>query len=169
MTPPPMMLTIPHFSLHRYVFMVCTARNCSFPAHSRVGIPQSSVLYGWCVSHAHFRNEPINFPIRLHCYFSLDQNCTSEASCSHLLCFGSHCWAVSQCTSILLLGEAGQEACVSDHSCKWMFSPELISRKPPERWTGWRLGLQDQLLHCIDLFYWWRLTANADMASVEKP
>jgi len=50
MVPPPIMLTMQHFSLHGYEFMVHIARYSSFPVHSRVGIPQSSVLYGFFVS-----------------------------------------------------------------------------------------------------------------------
>lgn len=41
---------------------------------------------------------------------------------------------------------------IRHHSCKQVFSPVLISRKPPERCTGWRTCLQEQLCHCIDHF-----------------
>lgn len=117
MIPLYMMLAIQHFSLHKCTFIIHTAKDCSFPAHSRVG----SLSHLCCIDDVCLKlTLGVNHSISLLVYTDILVyiRSTRLKQVSLLLLFAVlwftpvNSFPVHPC----VLGKTGLEACMTDTS-----------------------------------------------------
>lgn len=117
MIPLYMMLAIQFFSLHKCVFIIHTAKNCSFPAHSRVG----SLSHLCCIDDVCLKlTLGVNHSISLLVYTAIQVyiRSTHLKQVSQLLLFAVLWFTPVSSLPVHthVLGKTGLEACLPDTS-----------------------------------------------------